>query len=259
MFIEYILYCRRYHSTMEAVHVILSAFSREQKIQLLPFVVTSVFFLLQPYNPSESFFGVVFKILPILSLIGYVVYTKAQFPKKTRTANAQTLLPEDPYSFCILAGLCIALIGDIFVAIPYMMFIGGFLFMVVYTVYIVGVDIGGRHKGCTSSFNWFFGLLYVNTWLCIQSGFDSYIMKLFMLIYLIPLFLAAWKATAAVEENKGDKAVMFGCIGACLFIVSDWLVILEYNEYPIPFVQFFYMLTYYGAQAGWALSTSNFH
>lgn len=244
---------------MEAVSLVLSVFSREQKIQLLPFVVTSVFFLVQPYDPESSFLGVIFKILPILSLIGYVVYTRSQFPRKNKTPNVETLLPEDPYSFCILAGLCVALVGDIFVAIPYLMFLGGFLFMIVYTIYIIGIEIGGRHKGCTGSFNWFFGLLYVNTWLCIQAGFESYIMKIFMFIYLIPLFLAAWKATAAVEENRSDKSALMACIGACLFIFSDWLVILEYNEYPIPFVQFMYMLTYYGAQAGWALSTSNFH
>lgn len=244
---------------MEAVSIVLSAFSREQKVQLLPFVVSSIFFLLQPYSPDSSFFGVVFKILPILSLICYVIYTKSQFPRKTRTASLETLLPEDPYSFCILMGLCIAMVGDIFVAIPYFMFVGGFLFMLVYTLYVVALEIGGRHKGCTSGFNWLFGLLFVNTWLCIQSGFESVFMKIFMFTYLIPLFLAAWKATSAVEENRGDKAVLMGCVGACLFIFSDWLVILEYNEYPIPFVQFFYMLTYYGAQAGWALSTSNFH
>ena len=244
---------------MEAVHLVMSLFTREQKVQLLPFVVTSIFFLVQPYSPDDSFLGVVFKILPILSLIGYVIFTKSQFPRKTRTANIETLLPEDTYSFCVLIGLCIALVGDILVAIPYVMFIGGFLFMIVDSLYFVGVEIGGRHKGCGSSFNWLFGLLFVNTWLCIQSGFDSVILKFLMFVYLVPLFLAAWKATAALEENRGDKAVLMGCVGACLFIFSDWLVILEYNEYPIPFVQFFYMLSYYGAQAGWALSTSNFH
>lgn len=236
----------------------LSVFSRRQKIRLLPFVVTSVFFLVQPYQPGTTFLGTIFKILPILSLIGYVITTRSKFPTRTKTVSLETVIPEDEYSACVLLGLCFAAVGDIFVALPYTMFIGGLLFMVVYTCYIVAIEVDGRHKGGYSSSTWLFALLYVNTYLSVQASTESYFLKGFLLLYFVPLFVAGWKAASAVEENPGDTAVLMGCIGASLFIFSDCLVILEHNDYPIPFADFFYMLTYYGAQFGWAASTSNY-
>lgn len=236
----------------------LSVFSRQQKIRLLPFVVTSVFFLVQPYQPGSTFLGTIFKILPIISLIGYVITTRAQFPTKTKTPSLETIIPEDAYSACILLGLTIAVIGDIFVSLPYTIFIGGILFMVVFACYIVAIEIDGRHRGGYSSSTWLFTLLYINTYLSVQASTESYFVKGFLLLYFVPLFVAGWKAASAVEENPGDKAVLMSCIGASLFIFSDCLVILEHNEYPVPFADFFYMLTYYGAQFGWAVSSSNF-
>ncbi|KAH3852074.1 lysoplasmalogenase-like [Dreissena polymorpha] len=242
---------------MEAVKMALSIFDRNQKIRLLPFVVTATFFLIQPYEPG-TFLGTTFKVLPVLSLIGYVIVTRSQFPRKTKSINIHSLTPEDPYSFCILVGLCMSLVGDILVTIPYMMFLGGFLYMVIYLCYFIAIEVDGRHKGCRSSVTWLFGLLYINTFLCLQGTADEFGMKLFFLIYLAPLFLAGWKAASAMEENPRDMSVFMGCLGASLFILSDCLVISHHMEYPIPFAEFFYMLFYYGAQCGWALSTSHF-
>lgn len=237
----------------------LSVFSRKQKIYLLPFVVSAVFFVLQPYQPGSTFLGTIFKILPILSLIGYVIATRAKFPAKTKALNLETVIPEDPYSFCILLGLALSVVGDIFVALPYTMFVGGFLFMFVFACYIIAIEIDGRHKCGNSSSTWLFGLMYINIYLSVQGSSESYIFKGFLLLYFIPLFVAGWKAASALEENPGDKAILMSCIGSSLFIVSDCLVILEHNDYPVPFAEFIYMLTYYGAQFGWATSTSNYN
>ncbi|XP_053397161.1 lysoplasmalogenase-like [Mercenaria mercenaria] len=244
---------------MEAIKMGLSIFSRQQKIRLLPFVVSSVFFLIQPYQPGSTFLGTIFKVLPIISLIGYVIFTRSQFPTRTKTLNLGTVIPEDRYSYCVLLGLALAVIGDIFVALPYTMFLGGLVFMVVYTCYIAAIEVDGRHRGGRSSSTWLFGLMYINTFLSVQASSESYFFKAFLLLYFIPLFLAGWKAASALEENPGDKAILLGCIGASLFIISDCLVILEHNDYPVPFAEFIYMLTYYGAQFGWAASTSNYN
>ena len=242
---------------MEVVRRFLALFDRQQKIRLLPFVVTTVFFLIQPYEPG-TFLGTIFKVLPVLSLIAYVVMTRSQFPRKTRTINLETLCPEDAYSFCILAGLALSFVADILVCIPYMMFIGGFAYMAIYTCYFLAVEVDGRHKGWGSHVTWLFGLLYVNTFLCLQTTSDSLPMKLFFLVYLVPLFLTAWKATSAVEENAGDVSVLMGCVGSCLFILVDCLVISHHMGYPVPFAEFLYMLAYFSAQCAWALSTSTF-
>lgn len=242
---------------MEAMKMGLSIFSRQQKIRLLPFVVTSIFFLLQPYEPGSTFFGTIFKILPVISLIAYVILERSQYPTKTKTLNLETVLPDDPYSFCVLFGLAIAMVGDIFTAFTYTMWLGGLLFMAVFLCYIVAIEASGRHRGY-SSCAWLFALLYLNTFLSVQGSSDSIFFKGFLLLYFIPLFFAGWKAASAFEENPGDKAVLLGCIGASLFICSDCLVILEHNGYPIPFAAFLYMLTYYGAQFGWAASTSSY-
>lgn len=234
----------------------LAVFSRQQKIRLLPFTLTAVFFLIQPYQPGSTFIGTVFKILPIISLMGYIITTKSQFPTKTKTLNLGTVIPEDAYSFFVLLGLTVSTIGDIFVSLPYVMFIGGFLFMVVFLCYIAAIEVDGRHKYGYSSCTWLFALMYINTYLSVQSSSDSYIFKGFLLIYFIPLFVAGWKAASALQENPGDMAVLMGCIGASLFIFSECLVIIEHNDYPIPFAEFLYMFTYYGAQFGWAVSTS---
>ncbi|WAR18967.1 hypothetical protein MAR_000805 [Mya arenaria] len=237
--------------------IALSVFDRQQKIRLLPFVVTTVFFLLQPYEPG-TFLGTIFKVLPVLALIGYVVVTRAQFPRKTRAINQETLCPEDAYSFLILAGLCMSFLADIFVCIPYLMFVGGLGYMVIYLCYFMAIEVDGRHRGWSSSVTWLYGLLYVNTFLCLRGTTDAIGMELFFLVYLVPLFLVGWKATSALEENPSDRAVFMGFVGASLFIVSDCLTISHHMGYPVPFAEFFYMLSYYCAQCGWALSTSNF-
>jgi len=240
---------------MEAVKMTLSIFSRQQKIRLLPFVISTIFFLLQPYEQS-SVIGAFFKIIPIISLIGYVIVTRSQFPRKTKTINAETLIPEDIYSFCVMFGLCVSLIGDLLVACPYLIVPGGFLFMIVHLVYFTAIEVSGRHKGCSSSFAWLFVLLFLNTWLCTQANIDSYFLKILVLLYYVPLFLAGWKACAAAEDSPDDKAIMMACVGASCFMLSDFLVIMDHTGFPIPFAEFLYMLTYFGAQFGWAVSTS---
>lgn len=250
---------RRHTKNMEALKMALSVFSRNQKMYLLPFVVSSVFFVIQPYQPGSTFLGTIFKLLPIISLIGYVIATRSQFPIKTKTVNLETVAPEDPYSFFILCGLCLSFVADIVVVLPYTMFVGGTLYMVIYTCYIFAIEVGARHKGGRSSCSWLFGLMYINIYLSVQGSSDSYFFKGFLLLYFIPLFVAAWKAASALEENPGDKAILMSCIGASLFILADCLVILEHNDYPVPFAEFIYMLTYYGAQFGWAVSTSNYN
>ncbi|KAL4238396.1 Lysoplasmalogenase-like protein tmem86a [Mactra antiquata] len=243
---------------MDALKTALSIFSRKQKISLLPFFVTSVFFLVQPYEPGSTFLGTIFKLLPILSLIGYIMNTRSKFPSKTKNANLDTIMPEDRYSVFVMLGLTVSVIGDIFTSISFTLFIGGALFAAVHLFYMMAINAGGRQKGKKSGCSWLFFLLFLNTFLSIQAGTESYFTILFLFFYFIPLFMAGWKAASALEENPGDKAVLLGCIGACLFIFSDCLVILEHNEYPIPFASFFYMLTYYGAQFGWAVSTSDY-
>ena len=236
----------------------LSVFSRQQKIYLLPFVVTTILFLLLPY-PTESFIGAIFKILPDICLIAYIIMTRSRFPSKTKTANIETVLPEDVYSVFILFGLFLSIFADLFLVVPALAIPGGSIFIIVHICYFLGIELSGRHQGgCDKKTSSFFLLLFINTFLCTASLTDSYMAKFPILVYYIFLFTVAWKATVAVQENPKDQAVLFGCIGACLFIFSDVIVFTALFEIPIPFQEFVFMLTYYGAQFGWAVSTSDF-
>lgn len=237
----------------------LSVFSRQQKIRLLPFVVTVTLFLIQPY-PTESFLGGILKIIPDICLIAYIIMTRSRFPTKTKTANLETLMPEDVYSVFILMGLVLSIFGDLMVIVPALAIPGGFIFMIVHLCYFLGIELSGRHQGgIKKRTSWFFVLLFLDTFLCTQALMESYIGKILIFSYYIFLFGVAWKATAAMEENPGDKAILFGCIGACLFIFSDFIVFTSLLGAPIPCAEFIFMLTYYGAQCGWAVSTSDFH
>lgn len=236
----------------------LSVFSRQQKIYLLPFVVTTVLFVLLPY-PTESFVGAIFKILPDICLIAYIIMTRSRFPSKTKTANLETILPEDVYSVFVLFGLVLSIFGDLFVIVPALAIPGGFIFIIVQLCYFLGIELSGRHQGgCDKKTSSFFLLLFVNTFLCTASLMDSYCGKFLIMVYYMFLFMAAWKATVAVQENPKDQAVLFGCIGACLLIFSDFIVFTSLLGVPYPFPEFIFMLTYYGAQFGWAVSTSDF-
>lgn len=217
-----------------------------------------VFFLIQPY-PTESFLGAIFKVIPDLCLIAYIIVTRSRFPQKTKTVSLENLIPEDVYSFFILIGLVLSVFGDLMVIVPALMVPGGLLFIMVHLCYYMGIELSGRHQGGSEKkTSWFFLLLFVDTYLCTQSLTGSYWVKIIIFIYYIFLFMAAWKSASALEENPGDKAVLFGCIGACLFILSDFLVFIFLMEFPIPVPEPIFMLAYYGAQFGWAVSTSNF-
>ena len=244
---------------MEDLKTALSLFSREQKVRLVPFIASVIVFLILPY-PTESFIGAVCKILPVLSLVAYIITTRSQFPSKTKAINLETLLPGDAYSFFVLCGLILSVIGDLLIIIPGLIVPVGFLYMLIHLLYFIGIEISGRHQGGSrKNTSWFFFLLFVDVYLCTQSLTDSYVYKVFVLIYYVPLFITAWKATAAFQENPDDTAVMLSFIGACLFIVSDCTVVISEMGAPIPCSEHLVMLTYYGAQFGWAVSTSEFN
>ena len=236
----------------------LSVFSRQQKIYLLPFVVTTILVLLLPY-PTASFVGGIFNMLPDICLVAYIIMTRSRFPSKTKTANLETILPEDVYSVFILFGLVLSIFANLFLLVPVLAVPGGFIYIIVQLCHFLGIELSGRHQGGFDKKTFsFFLLLFINTFLCVASLTDSYIAKFMILVYYIFPFTAAWKATVAVQENPKDQAVLFGCIGACLFIFSDVVVFASLFEVPIPFLEFIFMLTYYGAQFGWAVSTSDF-
>lgn len=237
--------------------MVLSLFSRQQKLQLLPFLISATFFLIQPY-PAESFVGGILKLLPDLCLIAYVIMTRSRFPRKTKTVNLETLMPEDVYSVFILTGLVLSFFGDLMFLIPWLIPVGGIFVILALLSYYIGIELSGRHQGGSGKKTyWFFVLLFIDTYLCTQSLTESYIAKILIFVYYIFPFVVCWKSTAALEENHSDKAVMFGCIGSWLFIFSDFIVFTSLLGFPIPAPELIFTLTYYGAQFGWAVSTSN--
>ena len=229
--------------------------SRDQKTKLLPFCVTlAVYFLLYvPVTgyPVETLGSVFFKLLPIFSLALYISYTSNDLPLRI-PKNFEELIPEDNRARHFFFALLVSSLGDACLVARKTLFMPGvFFFAIAQILYLNGLDM--NFKDNKSKF--FFLLLGMNTYLCVQTGIESYIMKLIVGIYLVLIFSVGWRATARYEAER-SKAALVGAIGATIFMLSDFLIAVDKWNVQLPCVGFLVMSTYYGAQFGLALSTT---
>lgn len=229
--------------------------SRDQKTKLLPFCVTlAVYFLLYvPLTgyPVETLGSVFFKVLPIFSLALYISYTSNNLPLRLpKTFNE--LIPEDERARHFFFALLVSSLGDACLVARKTLFMPGvFFFAVAQILYLNGLHMNFKD----SKSRVFFVLLGLNTYLCVQTGIDSYVMKLVVGVYLVLIFSVGWRATARFEA-EGSNAALVGAIGAVTFMLSDFLIAVDKWNMQLPCVGFLVMSTYYGAQFGLALSTT---
>lgn len=229
--------------------------SRDQKMKLLPFCVTLFvyFFLYVPLTgyPVETLGSVFFKILPIWSLALYVSLTSNNLPLKI-PKKFEELIPEDNMARHFFFALLVSSLGDACLVARKTLFLPGVLFFAIaQLLYLNGLDMKFRESKSKS----FFVLLGMNTYLCVQGGIESYIMKVVVCIYLVLIFSVGWRATARYEAER-SKAALLGAIGGLVFMLSDFLIAVDKWNFPVPCVGFLVMSTYYSAQFGLALSTT---
>lgn len=228
--------------------------SRDQKMKLLPFCVTLViyFILYVPLTgyPVETFSSVFFKVLPIWSLALYISFTSNNLP--LGIPRKEDLIPEDKRARHFFFALLVSSVGDACLVARTTLFLPGVLFFAIAQVlYLNGLDMD--FKGSKTRF--LFVLLGMCTYLCVQPGIESYLMKIIVGLYLCLLFTVGWRATARYEAER-SKAALAGSVGALIFMLSDFLIAVEKWNFSIPCPGFLVMSTYYAAQFGHALSTT---
>ncbi|KAJ8024097.1 Lysoplasmalogenase-like protein TMEM86A [Holothuria leucospilota] len=211
--------------------------------RLLPFFKTSLlFFLLKPYESGPSVYLLVVKCLPIICLCGFVITYIRGVSMRQR------------YSLCILAGLVLSCFGDACLVFYKQYFIHGLLFFAfAHVLYIMAfgaqplklpVAIVMSFFAASSYAFLYPGLKQVMVWLC--------------LIYVILIFTMFWRAVARIHpfENMWTWTKMCACIGALLFIISDFCIAVDKFRFAIPYRHQIIMSTYYSAQLGIALSVA---
>ena len=208
----------------------------------MPFFKTvTIFFVL--YGDSAKPNSVVYciiKCLPILSLIIFVLLNSVTYSK--------------PYSYShkILYGLMCSCVGDAFLVWKEECFLHGVgIFAVAHVFYASA--FGFRPLG-TSSGIIFSSLAAVGYWY-VLPGLTGILFPLGTLYFML-IFMMVWCAVARVKHTKGGCGwpEMSGCIGALLFIVSDFVLALNLFYQDIPYSHPIVMVTYYAAQLGISLS-----
>lgn len=227
--------------------------TKDQKIRLVPFFATCLVYyvLYMPLwgYPPETLGSAFFKLLPIVSLCFYVISAAMDF-KGMPTKD--DLIPEDNLSRHFLFALIFSGIGDVCLVWRTLLFIPGLLFFAVAQfLYFQGFE-GTSGKSKTLSF---FILLGLDVFLFIQSGISSYILTGLVGMYVSLIFAVAWRATARYEAEE-SKAAMIGCVGALLFVFSDFVIAFDKWCFTVPFAGSIVMSSYFGAQVCLALSTT---
>jgi uncharacterized membrane protein YhhN len=211
--------------------------------KLVPFFKTvTLFFILYGGETKSSFIYIIFKCLPIISLIFFVLLHGMNFSEVYY------------YSRRILIGLIFSCIGDIGMAYKdYGYFIPAIgMFAMAQVMYATA--FGFR------PFNPYAGLAA----LAIALGLMGSILPNLEFgplpvvggIYCVLICFMLWRAIARVQlfDDLWTWTKLCGCVGAILFITSDTVIAIDKFHTKIPFAQNIIMITYYAAQLGITLS-----
>ncbi|XP_071831315.1 lysoplasmalogenase TMEM86A-like [Apostichopus japonicus] len=219
----------------------MSAIVKSVGPRLLPFFKTSfLFFLLKPYESGPSVYSVVVKCLPVICLCGFVITYIRGVSMRQR------------YSLCILAGLILSCFGDACLVFYKQYFIHGLLFFALaHVLYIVAFGAQPLKLPVAIICGFFAAGLYA----FLVPGFKNEMVWL-CLIYVILIFTMFWRAVARIHPfgNMWTWTKMCACIGALLFLISDFFLAVDKFRFAIPYRHQIVMSTYYSAQLGIALS-----
>ncbi|KAL4238397.1 Lysoplasmalogenase-like protein tmem86a [Mactra antiquata] len=228
--------------------------SQAQKYHLVPFCATCLvyFTLYMPFwgYPPETLGSVFFKILPIFSLYFYVTCASKEF--KGSITKKEDLIPKENRSGYFQMALLFSSLGDACLVWRKLLFVPGLLsFAVAQGMYFKGLEEDAK----ASRTKTLFILLGLSVFMFLKDGIDSYILTVLVGLYLTLIFAMGWRATARYEAEE-SKAAFLGCIGALLFIFSDFIIAVDKWCFMVPCASFLIMTSYYVAQLCLALSTT---
>ncbi|XP_064635330.1 lysoplasmalogenase TMEM86A-like [Lineus longissimus] len=212
--------------------------------KLVPFFKTvTLFFILYGGGDSKpGFIYVVFKCLPIISLIFFVLLHGMNFSEVYY------------YSRRVLIGLIFSCIGDIGMAYKdhgyFLPAIGMFAMAQVMYATAFGFRPFRPYHGLVV---FGIGLTLLS---CILPNIAYGPLPVFGVIYCLLICLMLWRAVARVQlfDDLWTWTKLCSCVGAILFIISDSVIAIDKFHTKIPFAQNIIMTTYYAAQLGITLS-----
>ena len=155
------------------------------------------------------------------------------------------------YSYLIISGLVLSLIGDIYLMLPSDKFVHGLVsFLIAHIFYIVAFGWG---------FGPYFEIIYlipaaiytlVFLWILLPKTGK---MKLPVLVYALVLMIFLWQATGRYYY-LAETTALYTFAGAVLFVISD--SILAYGRFVKNYKlsPLLIHITYWGAQVAIALS-----
>src|SRR5215216_6442804 len=156
------------------------------------------------------------------------------------------------YQRMIVLGLCFSLVGDVFLMLPWDLFIAGLLsFLVAHLLYTGAfIYMTGRISSLLYAVPFF---LYGGVMMWILLPRVGGAMKLPVMIYMAVILAMAWQAVNRwiVTRQKGS---LLAAIGAILFVASDSMLAINRFASPFPESSLFVMATYFVAQ--WLIAIS---
>ena len=195
--------------------------------------------------PESSTWTAFFKLLPMMHLLFIVI--------STETEDDKNLKPPD-YRKCIFLGLVLSSLGDVALIWEEYFLIGVALFGVAQALYIRAFGFQPFGGGPTAAS---FGVVAVGTYVyTIDSMNEEAILKVAILLYVLLIFVMVWRATTQFQ-NEPNIENACACIGALLFIVSDFILVQDKWKGSFHLAPFWNMVLYYLAQLGITLSACN--
>ena len=156
------------------------------------------------------------------------------------------------YQGLIVLGLCFSLAGDVFLMLPWNLFVPGLLsFLVAHLLYAFAfMYMTGRISSLLYLIPF---LLYGGVMMWVLLPEVGGVMKLPVVIYMTAILTMAWQAVNRFTVTR-QTGSLIAAVGALLFVVSD--SVLAINRFAKPFHEssLIVMTTYFAAQ--WLIAIS---
>ncbi|XP_046376069.1 lysoplasmalogenase TMEM86A-like [Haliotis cracherodii] len=209
--------------------------------KLVPFFKTvAIYFVLFGDEERSSIFFCIVKLLPIISLILFVLMHGMNLSEYYR------------YSRRILIGLVLSCFGDAFLVWKKTYFEAGIIMFAL------------AQLQYARAFGWRPFNPYAGTVFAVLSGVIFYHLQtslegiLMYMVggYLVLISIMGWRAVARVRffDDLWTWTKLSSCAGAICFMISDLTIAVDKFVRPVPFAHPIIMVTYYAAQFGISLS-----
>jgi uncharacterized membrane protein YhhN len=165
------------------------------------------------------------------------------------------IVPAAPlYRALVVAGLACSLAGDVALMLPHDRLLAGLAaFLLAHVAYLVAFSCGNpvtlRQLVWLLPFLAFGTAVVANRWSALWS------LKVAVLVYAVVICTVGWRAAMRGQAVFIPRpSFLFALFGACLFLVSDAIVLLRRFGRPFPAAQSLELSTYWAAQVLIALS-----